>query len=184
MKTSNRFVIAFAIFLIGRMVTPALDSAANASSGQTPDATTYQIRNVKFQDLLRPREANSANGTPIVLYPAQPWKCMTWRLQPVGDSAFHLKNLFTGKTFRADTNAPQSAVTQIPLANAGGDSPAWKFNRLADGSYEIADSHSGKALTAVKSAADDSIEIVTAAWQNLDTQKWILEKMAPKQLTM
>ena len=173
-------IIGLAIVL-GQIGTFAADTSTNA-----PAAGTCQIRNVKHQALLRPRDANNANGTPIVLYPAQPWKCMTWRLQPAGESAFHLKNLFTAKTFSAsaDTNAPSPSVTQVPLAKVGGDSPAWQFTKLEDGSYKITDSKSGKVLTAEKSAGESEATIVTAPWQNLDEQKWILEKMDPKQLTM
>jgi hypothetical protein len=176
MKKLNRIAFVLGMIFI----------RTGAFAADAPEATTYQIRNVKHQELLRPRDANSANGTPIVLYPAQPWKCMTWRLQPAGESAFHLKNLFTGKTFctSADTNAPQQFVTQIPLAKDGGESPAWQFTKLDDGNYKIADSKSGKVLTAKKSAADSEAKIVTAPWENQDEQKWILEKMDPKQLTM
>lgn len=161
-------------------------AADTSVSTNAPEATTYQIRNVKHQELLRPRDANNDNGTPIVLYPAQPWKCMTWRLQPAGESAFHLKNLFTGKTFSAsaDTNAPQQFVKQIPLAKDGGESPAWQFTKLDNGSYKISDSKSGKVLTAKKGADESEAKIVIAPWQNQDAQKWILEKMDPKQLTM
>ncbi len=161
--------------------------AGDGASGdpQAPEATTYQIRNVKHGELLRPRDANSANGTPIVLYQAQPWKCMTWRLQPEGNSAFHLKNMFTSKTFCADTNTdnPRQNVTQLPLPKDGGIPPTWQFVHLDDGSYRIADSNSGKVLTAVRDDSD-GLKIVTAAWQNLDEQKWRLEKIDPKDLTM
>ncbi len=155
-------------------------------AADAPEATTYQIRNVKHQELLRPRDANNATGTPIVLYPAQPWKCMTWRLQPAGESAFHLKNLFTGKTFcsSTNTNAPQPSVTQIPLAKNGAESPVWQFTKLDDGNYKISDSKSGKVLTAKKSADDSEAKIITAPWENQGEQKWILEPMDPKQLTM
>ncbi|MCX6903304.1 MAG: RICIN domain-containing protein [Verrucomicrobia bacterium] len=136
--------------------------------------------------MLRPKDANGATGTPIVLYSAQPWKCMSWRLQPAGDAAFALKNLFTSKTFAAgsETGAAQPAVTQVPLAKAEGESPAWQFTKLDDGSYKITDSKSGKALTAAKAAGEYEAKVVVAPWQNLDEQKWRLEKMDPKQLTM
>jgi hypothetical protein len=176
MKKLNLFTVILAMVL----------GCCGAFAGDAPEATTYQIRNVKHQELLRPRDANSATGTPIVLYPAQPWKCMTWRLQPAGESAFHLKNLFTGKTFSAsaDTNAPTSFVTQIPLTKNGGESSAWSFTKLDDGNYKISDNKSGKVLTAKKSADESEAKIVAALWENQDEQKWILEKMDPKQLTM
>lgn len=156
-----------------------------ASAADLPDATTYQIRNAKYSELLRPRDANSANGTLIVLYPAQPWKCMTWRLKPAGESAFQLKNLFTSKTFStsADTNAPRRLVTQVPLAGDAGGSQ-WQFTKLVDGNYKITEVNSGQALTAVKADGGSEAEIVVASWQNQDEQKWILEKIDPKDLTM
>jgi hypothetical protein len=183
MKKINLFAITLAL-LFNRTGTFAADASASTN---TPEATTYQIRNVKHQELLRPRDANNATGTPIVLYPAQPWKCMTWRLQPAaGESAFHLKNLFTGKTFSAsgDTNAPTLFVKQIPLAKDDGESPAWLFTKLDDGSYKITDRKSGKVLTAKKSEGEYEVKITLAPLENLAEQKWILEKMDPKQLTM
>lgn len=185
MKKTKLLLFTLAI-LLGRAGMFAVDAPVKANTGPAPEATTYQIRNVKHQELLRPRDANSADGTPIVLYPAQPWKCMTWRLQSAGESGFHLKNLFTSKTISAGfgMSEAQPSVTQIPLAKDGGESPAWQFTRLADGSYKIADSKSGQALTAVKNAGEYEVKIVVAPWRNLDEQKWVLEKMDPKQLTM
>ena len=182
MKLKIALLIGFGMLQLG-LAAFAEERPATATA---PEATTYQIRNLKHHELLRPKDANGATGTPIVLYPAQSWKCMTWRLQPAGDSAFNLKNLFTSKTFCAssDTNAAQQVVTQIPLAKDGGASPAWQFTKLDDGSYKITDAKSGKALTAVKGGDDYSVKIVVAPWQNLDEQKWQLEKMDPKQLTM
>jgi hypothetical protein len=159
--------------------------AGDTQSGSDPDATTYQIRNMKYRELLRPRDANSANGTPIVLYPDQPWKCMTWQLQQVSESVFCLKNLFTSKTFcsGADTNA-LSSVSQVPLGKTLVASSAWQFTRLEDGSYKISDSKSGKVLTAAKSPEQSEARIVVSSWQNLDEQKWVLIKLDPRQLTM
>ena len=42
------------------------------NSVPTPMPKSYQIRNVKFGNLLRPDDANSANGTRIVLYSSRP----------------------------------------------------------------------------------------------------------------
>jgi hypothetical protein len=185
MKRSSLLLIVLAISL-GHAGVFAGDPPANSDRAIAPEATTYQIRNLKHRELLRPKDANGATGTPIVLYPAQAWKCMTWRLQPAGESVFQLKNLFTSKTFCAssDTNAQQQSVTQVPLPKDGSEPPTWQFARLADGSYKITDGKSGKALTAVKGTDDYSIKIVIAPWENLDQQKWELEKIDPKQLTM
>src|SRR5215469_15686242 len=86
-----------------------------ASSPVLSPLNSYQIRNKQFGDLLRPEGANGATGTRLVLYPAQPWKCMTWKFHAAGESAFQLQNHFTSKTFAGDTSAekPLEAVTQV-----------------------------------------------------------------------
>ncbi len=173
--------------VLGILASPFLASADEpAPASVTPEATTYQFRNLKFDELLRPQDANNANGTRIVLYSAQPWKCMTWRLQPAGESAFRVQNLFTSKTFAADagTDAAQPAVVQVPVKKDAADIPTWQFTKLENGSYKITDSKSGKALTAVKKSGEHQVGIVTSLWKNLDEQKWQLEKIDPKQLTM
>ena len=149
------------------------DSATNSVSAPTSAPKSYQIRNVKFGELLRPEDASSANGTRLVLYPAQPWKCMTWKLFPAGDGVFQVKNHFTAKTFAASsTNELASPVTQVPFAKDAAARPAWRFVKLGDGSYEIVETKSGHALTAV--TADGSEKIVTAVWSDQPEQKWEL----------
>ena len=145
---------------------------------------TYQLRNQKYKDLLRPRDANSAEGTRIVLYSAQPWKCMTWNLQPAGAGAFRMQNLFTSKTISADSkeNQAQQPVIQVRLDKEAG--PAWQFTKLEDGSYKITESKSGKALTAVKAGDDGEAKITIEPWRDQAEQKWELQKIDPKQLTM
>ncbi len=83
----------------------AADSASQPPGGKEAKPGSFQIRNQKYGNLLRPEEANSADGTRIVLYPAQPWKCVTWKLHGTGDSKFQLQNHFTGKTFAAEAGA-------------------------------------------------------------------------------
>ncbi|WP_449437400.1 hypothetical protein [Pedobacter steynii] len=38
---------------------------------------TYAIKNVKTGMLLRVKDASGKNGTPLVAYAPQNWKCMT-----------------------------------------------------------------------------------------------------------
>jgi hypothetical protein len=118
--------------------------AANAAA---LEAKSYQIRNCKFDLLLRPENANNADGTPIVLYPAASWKCMTWKFSPVGDSTFQLQNHFTGKTFRGTTNQIPAAVAQVSIGKDAQKRPTWRFTKLPNGFYRIADTGTGQVLT-------------------------------------
>jgi hypothetical protein len=171
-------VIAFGI--LG--TTFGADSSAPPGNGSSP--ASYQVRNKKFGQLLRPEDANNANGTRIVLYPAQPWKCMTWKFHPAGESTFQLQNHFTSKTFAAETSGekPLQAVTQVPFAKESDKRPVWQFTKLADGTYKIADAKSGKVLSAAK--AESGVRIVLDTWHEADEQKWELLPIDPKQLTM
>jgi len=162
---------------------------AGESAGALPSATastpaSFQVRNKKFGELLRPEDANSANGTRIVLYPAQPWKCMTWKFHPAGEAAFQLQNHFTSKTFWANAatgDAPQP-VLQLPFAKAAGERPTWRFTKLTDGTYKISDAKSGQVLTALRDGS--GLRVVAQPWQDQDAQKWELLPIDPKQLTM
>lgn len=159
------------------------DASTNSSPAQPEAPKSYQIRNVKYGDLLRPEDADSANGTRIVLYPAQPWKCMTWKLFPAGDAVFQLRNHFTAKTFAAGaTNQMNTPVVQVPFTKEATARPAWRFVKLSDGTYEIADAKSGRALTAVNEGYP--VKIVVESWSEKPEQKWELIETDPANLTM
>ena len=149
-------------------------------SADTPVAArSYQIRNCKFGELLRPENANNADGTHIVLYPAQPWKCMTWKLLPAGESTFQLQNHFTHKTFDVGTNSPGKTVVQIPFAHDAAKRPTWKLEKLANGFYRIVDAASGQALTASSKDA-----VILAPVAEKPEQQWDLIETDPATLTM
>jgi Ricin-type beta-trefoil lectin domain-like len=150
----------------------------SADTNQVLAPGSYQIRNCKFGKLLRPEDANNADGTHIVLYSAQPWKCMTWKLIPAGESSFNLKNHFTNKTFEAKTNGTSSAV-QIPWAKETSNRPSWRFTKLPNGFYRITDQRSGDSLTA---SSEDVI--ILAPWKETPEQQWEFVLTDPAKLTM
>jgi hypothetical protein len=173
-------VLGFCLATLSANFAPAAESANPASSAPA----FFQVRNKKFGDLLRPEGANSANGTRLVLYPAQPWKCMTWKFHSAGESAFRLQNYFTSKTFSAEirTDGANAPVKQVPFAKDSAETPVWQFTKLQDGSYKITDAKSGKVLTALRE--EGNVRIVVQAWREGDEQKWELISIDPKQLTM
>jgi hypothetical protein len=162
------------------------DSSSPPGAGKAGLSGSVQIRNQKYGNLLRPEEANNADGTRIVLYPAQPWKCMTWKLHGAGDSGFQLQNHFTGKTFAAEAGADkaEAAVTQVPFSKKPEERPTWQLVKLTEGTYKIADTKSGKALTAVTGEGGSGVKIVARTWREEAEQKWVLIEIDPKQLTM
>jgi hypothetical protein len=71
----KRFLALLGIGVLANMV--VIQAADSAFDGAAPAAApeSFQIRNKKFGDPLRPEDTNSATGARIVLYPAQLWKC-------------------------------------------------------------------------------------------------------------
>jgi hypothetical protein len=175
--------LAGAMITVGAM---AGESASQPVAGKEAKPGSFQIRNLKYGDLLRPEEANSADGTRIVLYPAQTWNCLTWKFHANGESRFQLQNHFTSKTFAAGVGADkaQAAVTQVPFSKKPEERPTWQFTKLPGGSYKITDARSGKALTAAKEGTGSGVRIVVQAWDESDAQKWELIEIDPKRLTM
>ncbi len=67
---------------------------------QTPIHGDFALKNVHTGKYVRIKDANGANGTPIVAYSPEDWKCMTWEFQPSANGCYTLKNLLSGKTFQ------------------------------------------------------------------------------------
>ncbi len=183
MKLRNKILLLAGCSLMLMSAAFAADSMGDKSGLSATATESYQIRNKKFGDLLRPKDANSAEGTRIVLYPAEPWKCMTWKLKPAGESTFQVQNHFTSKTFIVNTSHSETNVIQTAFAKEAGERPVWRFTKLPDGSYQITDVKSGAALTAIDGAGHSN-RVVVAPWQDKDDQKWELEKTDPAKLTM
>src|SRR5579864_6430586 len=61
---------------------------------------TYAIRNMQTGMVLRIKDANSKDGTPIVAYEPVNWKCVTWNFKHVGGQTYQLQNIFSGKTLQ------------------------------------------------------------------------------------
>jgi hypothetical protein len=188
MKNLNKAAaLATAVLLFSHLAFG--ENAGDKSLPKMGDAPkSYQIANKKYGDLLRPRDANGSDGTPIVLYPAQPWKCMTWKLTPQDESAFTVRNHFTGNTFTFDAGREKAGkekrIAQIPLAKDSAKAIQWKFVTLKDGNYRIADPKSGDVLTAVKDETNGDVRIALLPWEDKDEQKWDLQVIDPSKLTM
>lgn len=184
--TQMNLVMWALVAWIGAPQVFAAEPQAHAKKAESITPQSFQIRNQKHGQLLRPEDANSADGTRIVLYPAQAWKCLTWRFHPAGESVFCLQNHFTSKTFAAEattTREPQP-IRQVPFAKAASERPKWQFTKLSDGTYKITEPKSGKALTARKGSTDATVSIVIDSWRDTDEQKWELIPTDPKDLTM
>ncbi|MFT3787704.1 MAG: RICIN domain-containing protein [Tepidisphaeraceae bacterium] len=139
---------------------------------------SFQIESVPNPgQLLRVKDASNRDGTPMVLYPEQAWRCMTWELQADGEGgAVRLKNHFTHKTL-APTTAPADAaapVVQKPVAKDPAPNEAWKFEPIdgKPGQFRIVYVETGLVLE-----AQDNGVIVGKKPSDAAGQTW---KLLPK----
>jgi hypothetical protein len=134
---------------------------------------SHQIQSVAFPSrLLRVEDARSEDGTPIVTYPRQDWKCMTWKFESADDGV-RLINYFTHKTFGGASGAAgddHELLTQHPAgADARGDEEL-RFIRVGnDEQFWIEHAATGRFLTA---NPDGSVTLESRSDQ--DAQKWKL----------
>ncbi len=154
-----------------------MDATLNSSDGVEGEGPakldgSYQIRNKKHNDLLRPRNANNSDGTPIVLYSPQPWKCMSWRLKSGPQSSYQLINYFTSKTFQPASAELSAAVIQAtPKQDA--QKQFWQFVPVGDHLFRIVNLETGNVLTAYEKSSYEVI-IQLSPWENKEEQKWEL----------
>jgi len=151
---------------------PLLALVASVLIAQADPLPEYaQIRSVAKDLLLRPVNASNKTGAPIVLYPAQSWKCMTWKIE--GTDTVTLQNVFTGKPF-----VPKGEKYQILQADKDANKE-WKIEPAGDGVFKISDPKSGMVLTVV-----DDEHIALGPWLDKPEQKWKIEAKNPADLTM
>jgi hypothetical protein len=155
-----------------KRILPLLALVASVLIAQADPLPEYaQIRSVAKDLLLRPVNASNKTGAPIILYPAQSWKCMTWKIE--GTDTVTLQNVFTSKPF-----VPVGEKYQILQADKDAKKE-WKVEALPDGAYKIVDPKSGLVLTAI-----DEDHVALGAWLDKPEQKWKIEAKNPADLTM
>jgi hypothetical protein len=134
--------------------------------------------------VLRPYEAESKEGTPIVVYERETWKCMTWDLvgdknnndpNNKGQDLFTFRNYFTNKTFQAA--GPLKDGVALVEATIQKDAPAqmWQMIKTDGEYYRIQPLGSDLVLTIEGEGIN--ARVVLKKWTNSSTQRW---KLLPK----
>lgn len=141
---------------------------------------TFAIKNKQTGMLLRIKDANSSNGTPLVAYSPVNWKCMTWDFKHVEGNTYQLKNLFTGKTFqpKAGIAAEGVVLEQQPLI-ALQQNQLYEFISVEKNVYLIRAKNTDLYVTPLdKGGATDS-GITLAKKNNSPLQQWTIYEQQP-----
>ncbi len=141
---------------------------------------TFAIKNVETGMLLRIKDANKKDGTPLVSYTPVNWKCMTWDFLHAGGQTYQLRNLYTGKTF--EPNANQSAAKSL------GQQPflldnikqQYEFIPVTGGVYWIRLKDTELYLTPSTSDGASNSEVVLLKKGKTRLQHWTIYEQNPE----
>ncbi len=141
---------------------------------------TYAIRNVETGMLLRIKDANKKDGTPLVAYSPVNWKCMTWDFHHVAGQTYQLKNLFTLKTFQPKNPIVLDGVSleQWPLLEKK-ESQEYEFIPLEKSTYMIKLRNTDFYLTPSHNKDTENLEIILAKKKDGKLQQWTIYKQHP-----
>lgn len=139
----------------------------------------YAIKNVQTGMLLRVKDAGSKNGTPLVAYYPQNWKCMTWDFKNTGPNTYQLQNLLTNKTFQAQGEAgPGVALEEQPLT-ANASNQQYEFISVKADVFLIRLKGSDLYVTPADAGGKVNSAIILAKKNNTPTQYWSIYQQAP-----
>jgi hypothetical protein len=141
---------------------------------------TYAIKNVQTGMLLRIKDANGKNGTPLVAYSPVNWKCMTWDFKHVEGQTYQLKNLFTSKTFQPKEITPAEGVTleQQPLVEAQANQ-LYDFIPVEKNIYLIRAKGTELYVTPVDKDGTTDTGITLAKKSGTKLQQWTIYQQHP-----
>jgi Ricin-type beta-trefoil lectin domain-like len=139
----------------------------------------YAIKNVQTGMLLRVKDAESKNGTPLVAYYPQNWKCMTWDFKNTGPNTYQLQNLLTNKTFQAQGEVGQGVALEEQPLTANASSQQYEFIPVKADVFLIRLKGSDLYITPADAEGKVNSAIVLAKKNNAPTQYWSIYKQAP-----
>lgn len=141
---------------------------------------TYAIKNMQTGMLLRIKDANKTNGTPLVAYSPVNWKCVTWDFKHVEGETYQLRNLFTGKTFQSKEVVPGDGVVleQQPLVVSQANQQ-YDFITVEKNVYLIKATGTDLYVTPVDKNGATDTGIMLAAKNGTKLQQWTIYLQKP-----
>jgi hypothetical protein len=140
---------------------------------------TYAIKNEQTGMLLRVKDARSDNGTPLVAYYPENWKCMTWDFQHVEGNTYKLKNLFTSKTFQPMAEANAGVALEEQPLNTDNATQQYEFEPIDKDTFLIKLKGTDLYLTPSDKKGSVNSKIILAKKTNTKDQYWDIYQQSP-----
>ncbi len=141
---------------------------------------TYAIKNEQTGMLLRIKDANKANGTPLVSYTPVNWKCMTWDFKQTDGSTYQLRNLFSGKTFQPQSAAAAGVAMEEQPLMTGNAQQQYEFIAVGKNKYLIRLKGTELYITPADDNGIVNGAIVLAPKSNNKLQQWAIYEQHPE----
>jgi len=139
----------------------------------------YAIKNVQTGMLLRVKDAASKNGTPLVAYYPENWKCMTWNFKKTDANTYQLQNLLTNKTFQPVAAAGANVAFEEQPFSADDNKQQYEFINVKKDTYLIKLKGTDLYVTPADAKGTVNSAIILAAKRNTIDQQWFIYEQAP-----
>lgn len=150
----------------------------SVATGQTIQGD-YAIKNVQTGLLLRIKDANSKDGTPIVAYYPENWKCMTWNFKHVDGTTYKLQNLFSGKTLQPNGTIISGVVLEEQPLSQQNDKQLYQFEPVGKNIYMIRLKGTELYISSSSEKAIVDSKIILAEKSKSKLEQWTLYPQSP-----
>lgn len=141
---------------------------------------TFAIKNAETGVVLRIKDANTKNGTPVVAYSPVNWKCVTWDFKQVEGQTYTLTNLYSGKTLQPQMLEANDGVAleEQPLID-GAKNQLYEFIPVEKNTYIIRLKNTELYLTPSDDKGNINASIILTKKNNTNLQRWTLQEQKP-----
>ncbi|QTE34960.1 RICIN domain-containing protein [Mucilaginibacter gossypii] len=140
---------------------------------------SYAIKNEQTGMLLRVKDAHSENGTPLVAYYPENWKCMTWNFKHVAGNTYQLQNLLTNKTFQPKGDADVNVALEEQPLNTNSTNQQYEFEAIDHDTFMIKLKGTDLYITPSDKKGAVNSQIVLAKKTNTKDQYWNIYEQSP-----
>lgn len=142
---------------------------------------TYAIKNVETGMLLRIKDANKKDGTPLVSYAPTNWKCMTWDFKHVEGKSYQLRNLFTNKTFQPQkTTVSDGVALEQQSMSTSEINQQWEFIPVSAKTFLIKLKDSDLYITPSDKEGSVNSQIILTKKMASKLQYWAIYEQDPQ----
>lgn len=139
----------------------------------------FAVKNISTGLLLRVKDAKSANGTPLVAYYPENWKCMTWKFINQDGDTYQLQNLLTKKTFQPIGEVKSESTFEEQQLLPGSNAQQYEFILVKNSIYRIRQKGTELYLAADGDSSLVNSAIKLAVKKDSAAQLWTIYQQAP-----